>query len=361
MKGYLLLEDRTIYEGSCFGALEPTCGELVFNTSMTGYQEILTDPSYWRQNVVLTFPEIGVYGTNNKSTESLNGHASGMIVRHLTPCPDHRLSTADFDGFLKERGIPLISGIDTRTLTVKIRESGPQKSIIAPHTLPKEEAARILAQHPSMEGANLAPEVSCSQAAVHGDGKWNIGLIDYGVKNSIIKELVKRDCTVTQLPWNTSFEQIQAFDFDGFMLSNGPGDPAAVPGVRETILQCQQHRPTMAICLGYQLLALALGAETYKLPFGHRGGNHPVKDVRTNRVFITSHNHGFAVRPETFKEKQVELTHTSLFDGSLEGYRLKDRPVFGVQFHPEAGPGPSDAHTLFDQFITMLEDTHAKR
>jgi len=359
MKGYLLLEDGTTYEGSLFGSQNPACGELVFNTSMTGYQEILTDPSYWRQNVVLTFPEIGIYGTCPDWSESELGHASGMIVRNFTESTAHRLSTSSFGELLKEKQIPVLSGLDTRALTIKIREKGPQKSLIASADLSKDRAIEIMKATPSMEGANLVPDVSCSKMLIHGTGKWNVGLIDYGVKKSIIRQLVSRDCTVYQFPWDTPFKSLNQINLHGFLLSNGPGDPAAVPGVRETIKSCHNLLPTMGICLGYQLLALSLGASTYKLPFGHRGGNHPVKDLLYNRVMITAQNHGFAVDPDSFSAEQVSLTHTSLFDGSLEGFQLNEFPAFGVQFHPEAGPGPSDALKLFDQFIKSMEEFHA--
>ena len=361
MKGYLLLKDGTSFEGELHGKGSATCGELVFNTSMTGYQEVVTDPSYSMQNVVLTFPEIGIYGTRENSNESSLNQASGLIVKRMAGETWHRLSCERLNDFLSRRGITAISGIDTRKLTHHIRNFGPQNSIIAPASMKRLEAEQQLTAMPSMEGTNLVPGVSCKDIQQHGSGPWRIGLLDFGVKSSIINELTRRGCLVYQFPWNTPFDTLKSYDLQGIMLSNGPGDPAVVPHVQEIVTECIATWPTMGICLGFQILALSLGATTYKLPFGHRGGNHPVKDLQTGRVWITAQNHGFAVEAKSLPGDHVELTHCSLFDQSLEGFQLKNRPVFGVQFHPEAGPGPSDAKPLFDRFIAEMEDHDAKR
>ena len=358
MQGYLLLADGTYMEGTLFGASEVTLGELVFNTSMTGYQEILTDPSYHKQVVVLTQPEIGNYGCHDEISESSLGRASGMVVRSMSPGTWHRRNRDPFAAFLKNLGVTAIADVDTRHLTRLIRDKGNQAVVIAPQTYPREQAQQILADAPSMNGAALVSEVSVSQPVTHGSGSTLIALLDFGIKAATIRALVDRGCTVVQLPWNTSFETIQAMNPDGIMLSNGPGDPSAVKGVPEVIAQLMDHYPVMGICMGFQLMALALGGETYKLPFGHRGGNHPVKFE--NKVVITSQNHGFAVKPESLDHQRLTLTHESLFDGSLEGFQLKDKPVFGVQFHPEAAPGPHDCLDHFDYFLSLIRSKGAR-
>lgn len=354
MNGYLLLADGTYMEGVLFGSGQVTVGELVFNTSMTGYQEILTDPSYHRQIVVLTQPEIGNYGCHDEISESALGRAAGMVVRAMSPGTWHRRNRDPFDEFLKSVGVTAIAEVDTRHLTRLVREKGNQMAIIAPATYPLAQAEEALRQAPSMEGAALVAEVSVPEPVVHGDGDTHIVLLDFGIKTATIRALVNRGCRVTQVPWNTTFEAVVKLKPDGILLSNGPGDPAAVPGVRPVISALMDNFPTMGICMGFQLMALALGGESYKLPFGHRGGNHPVKFE--DKVVITSQNHGFAVKPESLDQSQFHLTHTSLFDGSLEGFKLKDKPVFGVQFHPEAAPGPHDCLDHFDYFLTLIQN-----
>ena len=357
MKGYLLFPDGRTMEGTLVGAKKTALGELVFNTSMTGYQEILTDPSYHRQIVVLTQPEIGNYGTHEEVTESDIGCAAGMVFRNMSPGTWHRSYQKTFDDFLAERGVTAMTDLDTRELTREIRDKGPKNVAIAPADVPMEEAREKLAALPSMEGANLVPEVSVKEKRVHGEGRTHIVLLDYGIKIASIRALLERDCRITQVPWNTSFEAIKAMGPDGILLSNGPGDPAAVPGVRQVAAQLMESYPVMGICLGFQIMALALGGETYKLPFGHRGGNHPVRFE--GRVAITSQNHGFAVKAESLDASRVTLTHQSLFDQSLEGFQLKEKPVFGVQFHPEAAPGPHDCLDHFDYFLSLVRGNHA--
>lgn len=358
MEGYLLFGNGDTIKGQLVGARKSALGELVFNTSMTGYQEILTDPSYHGQIVVLTQPEIGNYGTSEDVSESDIGRAAGMIFRNITPGTWHRSSERSFDQMLANMGVTAITRLDTRALTHMIRDQGPQNVLIAPADMDKAEAAAQLAAAPSMAGANLVPNVSTVETRVHGDGDHHIVLLDLGIKIATIRALTKRGCRVTQVPWNTSFEAIKALEPDGILLSNGPGDPSAVPGVRETVAQLMDAYPVMGICLGFQIMALGLGGKTYKLPYGHRGGNHPVRF--NGRVAITSQNHGFAVEPDSLDPQRVTLTHISLFDETLEGFELKDKPVFGVQFHPEAAPGPHDCMDHFDYFLSLVRGDHAQ-
>lgn len=357
MKGYLLFRNGDVLDGLLAGARKPAFGELVFNTSMTGYQEILTDPSYHGQIVVLTQPEIGNYGTHEHVNESEIGRAAGMVFRNMSPGTWHRESQRDFDTLLADLKVTAITELDTRALTHMIRDEGPRNVLIAPADFPREEAARMLENAPDMNGANLVPLVSVKKPQRHGDGNTHIVLLDYGIKIASIRALLDRDCRVTQMPWNTPFEEIRALEPDGILLSNGPGDPAAVPGVRDVVAQLMEAYPLMGICLGFQVMALAMGGRTYKLPFGHRGGNHPVKF--NDRIAITSQNHGFAVAADSLDLEKVELTHTSLFDLSLEGFKLRHRPAFGVQFHPEAAPGPHDCLDHFDYFLSLIRGEHA--
>ncbi|CAM2067146.1 carbamoyl phosphate synthase small subunit [Sulfidibacter corallicola] len=359
MQGYLLFPTGQSLSGTLIGAKAPQLGELVFNTSMTGYQEILTDPSYHRQIVVLTYPEIGNYGCHLEVNESTLGHAAGMVFRNLSPGSFHNRYHQTFDPFLAEIGVTAITGLDTRRLTQTIRDEGPRNVLIAPQSLPLEEAKVRLAAAEPMEGANLVPQVSTTEKVVHGEGDHHIVLLDLGIKLATIRALQKRGCRVTQVPWNTDLAAVEALKPDGILISNGPGDPAAVPGVRGTIAALMDRYPVMGICLGFQLMALSLGGRTYKLPFGHRGGNHPVKFE--GRVVITSQNHGFAVHEDSLDLKRVEITHHSLFDGSLEGFRLRDKPVFGVQFHPEAAPGPNDCLDHFDYFLQQVANHKGDR
>jgi len=357
VKGYLLFRDGTRLEGMLAGAIQPTIGELVFNTSMTGYQEILTDPSYHRQVVVLTHPEIGNYGCQDEVSESDQGHAAGMIFRNMSPGVWHRQSQSTFHQYLAGIGVTAITGLDTRKLTHLIRDKGPDNVMILPDDYPLEKALVALKAAPSMSGACLAPEVSVKEPRFYGNGDTHIVLIDYGIKIASVRALLDRNCRITRVPWNMPASEIHALKPDGILLSNGPGDPAAIPGVPAIVAELMQRYPTMGICLGFQLMALALGGKTYKLPFGHRGGNHPVKF--RDRVVITSQNHGFAVDPDSLDLENVELTHVSLFDKSLEGFKMLNRPVFGVQFHPEAAPGPHDCLDHFDYFLSLVRGTHA--
>lgn len=358
MQGYLLLADGSRFDGELVGAGVPVGGELVFNTSMTGYQEIVTDPSYHRQIVVLTFPEIGNYGCADILSESHLAHAAGMVFREYSPGTWHRENDESFGAFLKRIGVTAITGVDTRRLTSLIRDQGPQNAMIFPATVDQDEAARTVAGLPAMEGANLVPEVSTEETRIYGaSGETHIVLLDFGIKIATIRALVERGCRVTQVPYDTSFESIVDMKPHGIMLSNGPGDPSALGETVETVGKLIDRFPTMGICLGFQLMARSLGGKTYKLPFGHRGGNHPVKF--NDRVIITAQNHGFAVDEKSLDESKVRLTHRSLFDGSLEGFEVVGKPVFGVQFHPEAAPGPHDSHDHFDYFLKLVRGDHA--
>ena len=361
MNGVLVLADGTIYHGKLRGSQGAATGELVFNTSVVGYQEIVTDPSYHRQIVVLTTPEIGNYGTCEDAIESRLGGASGMIVRHESPIAVHRTNQASFHEYLAQSGIPMITEVNTRELVRRIRDCGPTTVWMGPADTDLKDIQTAIQAEPPMTGANLVPDVSTTVSVVHGDGDHRVVLMDYGIKQNTIRHLVKRNCQVIQVPWNTPLDGIMSYQPSGVLLSNGPGDPEAVHGVTEVISQLMTALPVFGICLGYQLMALALGGRTYKLPFGHRGGNHPVKELESGRVVITSQNHGFAVAAASLDRAGVVLTHQSLFDHSLEGFRLPDKPVFGVQFHPEAAPGPRDCAYLFDQFIAHMEAHSAQK
>ncbi len=358
MTGVLVLRDGSRFEGRLFGAPTSIVGELVFNTSVVGYQEIATDPSYHRQIVVLTTPEIGNYGTSIDAQESQLAHAAGLVIRHMSPHALHRTSRQNLSDYLASIGVPCIAELDTRALTQRIRDQGPTTAWIGSSLVPESEIFAHIEAEPPMTGANLVPDVSTPKAITHGKGSMRVVLLDFGIKANTIRCLVERGCQVIQVPWNTSYDAICAHQPNGILLSNGPGDPDAVPRVRETVQELMDSFPTFGICLGFQIMALALGARTYKLPFGHRGGNHPVKDLATGKVVITSQNHGFAVDADSLPTT-VSASHISLFDRSLEGFVLKDKPSFGVQFHPEAAPGPRDCANLFDEFVRLMGEASA--
>ena len=365
----LVLSDGTVFYGAGFGAAGKSVGEVCFNTSMTGYQEILTDPSYAGQIITFTFPHIGNVGTNDVDVETDKVAARGLIVRTDVTDPSNWRAMEHFDNWLKKNNLIGISGIDTRALTARIRDGGAPNGVIC-HALDgkfdldalKKEAAGW----PGLDGMDLALEVTCSKTHEWGEGVWgqedtdpslHVVAIDYGAKQNILRCLVSAGCRVTVVPAQASFDEIASLQPDGVFLSNGPGDPAAtgvyaVPVIRKLL---ENGIPLFGICLGHQMLGLALGAKTTKMPRGHRGANHPVKDLQTGKVEITSQNHGFMVIPETLPAN-AEVTHISLFDGSNEGLRLKDKPAFSVQYHPEASPGPHDAHYLFDRFVEMMKN-----
>jgi carbamoyl-phosphate synthase small subunit len=379
--GLLVLADGTVLEGFGLGAEGHAVGELCFNTAMTGYEEILTDPSYAGQIVTFTFPHIGNVGTNEEDIETVNMAAStgvrGVVMQARITDPSNHRATRHFDQWLKARGIVALCGIDTRALTALIRESGMPNAVIAhdPNgSFDLEALKREAAEWPGIDGMDLVPDVTTAQRFDWDETAWTpaagygrqsapkkrVVVIDYGIKRNILRLLADAGCAVTVLPATATTEDILALKPDGVFLSNGPGDPAetgkyAAPVIRDLL---DRKVPTFGICLGHQMMALALGAKTMKMHQGHHGANHPVKDFTTNKVEIVSMNHGFAVDPATLPENAVE-THRSLFDGSNCGLALKDRPAFSVQHHPEASPGPRDSHYLFRRFVEMMDQTKA--
>jgi carbamoyl-phosphate synthase small subunit len=379
----LVLQDGTVLEGFGIGAIGEATGEVCFNTAMTGYQEILTDPSYAGQIITFTFPHIGNVGANDEDIESVNAASSsgvrGAILAASVTDPSNWRASRHLDAWLKSRGIIGLTGIDTRALTALIRDKGMPNAVIAhdPNGLFDLEALKARAAAlPSMDGLDLVPMVTSGQRfdwdettwklgqgfEKQGDAKYHVVAIDYGVKRNILRLLARAGCKVTVVPATASAEDILALKPDGVFLSNGPGDPAAtgeyaVPVIRKVL---EEKIPTFGICLGHQMLSLAVGGKTRKMHQGHHGANHPVKDKTTGKVEITSMNHGFAVDPETLPSNAVE-THVSLFDGSNCGIALTDRPAFSVQYHPEASPGPQDSHYLFDRFVRLIEEEKAKR
>ena len=374
----LVLQDGTVLEGFGIGAIGESAGEVCFNTAMTGYEEILTDPSYAGQIITFTFPHIGNVGTNEEDIETVNMARSsgvrGLVLAAAVTDPSNWRATRHLDAWLKARGIVGLTGVDTRALTAFIRERGMPNAVIAHDPSGhfdldalKTRAAGI----PSMTGLDLVPLVSGSQHfeweetpwelgqgfGHRGDAKRRVVAIDYGVKRNILRLLARAGCHVTVVPATASIEDVLALEPDGVFLSNGPGDPAATGEYAVPVIQqlLDKKVPTFGICLGHQLLGLALGGRTVKMHQGHHGANHPVKDKTTGKVEIVSMNHGFAVDPASLPKTAVE-THVSLFDGSNCGIALTDRPAFSVQYHPEASPGPRDSHYLFDRFIKLMED-----
>lgn len=354
MKAKLILENGKVFNGNAFGHIKNTVGEVVFNTGMTGYQEVLTDPSYHGQIVVMTYPLIGNYGINLESMESETARVKGFIVREGAKKPSHWQCEMNLDGFLKQHKIMGIEGIDTRALTKTIRNTGALKGIITTEDL---SDAEIMKYFNSFENTDAVKQVTVDKSyELQGSGK-RVAVLDFGTKKNIIRSLQERNCHLTVFPAFATAEEILASSPDGILLSNGPGDPKDIPSVIETIKALLDKKPIFGICLGHQLLALSLGADTEKLQFGHRGCNHPVKDLLNKKVYITSQNHGYVVKQDSLP-KEAFVTHVNLNDGSIEGLQHKDLPVFSVQFHPEASPGPKENAYLFDKFIkTMEEDT----
>ncbi|QGG47963.1 glutamine-hydrolyzing carbamoyl-phosphate synthase small subunit [Heliorestis convoluta] len=362
MKGYLLLEDGSIWEGKAFGATGQQTGEVVFNTSMTGYQEVLTDPSYCGQIVVMTYPLIGNYGVNKDDFQSKKPSLRGFIVKEWAQEPSNWRCEQPIDSYLRQEGIVALAEIDTRALTRKIRSHGALKGIIVSGQEELNIPALLeqIKGSPAISEQSLVEEVTTKEVyTLKGDGP-RVLVMDFGAKQSIISSLYERGCEVVVVPATTSVEDIKALDPDAIMLSNGPGDPMAVPYAIETVRQLIGYKPIFAICLGHQILALSSGAKSYKLPFGHRGGNQPVKDLSTGRIYITSQNHGYVIDQDTLPE-YVEVTHINMNDKSVEGIRFKNAPAFSVQYHPEAGPGPGDCNMLFDQFITMIDENRERK
>jgi len=367
-RAILALADGRVFHGQAFGHSGHTAGEVCFNTSMTGYQEIITDPSYTDQIITFTCPHIGNVGCNDIDLESANAAVRGVVIRQPARIASSYRSTSDFDDWLKGQGVIGIAGIDTRELTRHLRSQGAVNGVIASDGIPKAEAIAMARGWTGLEGRDLVGQVSTCQIFTWDQGgydlgrqqfhepggEWHVIAFDFGCKRNIFRMLADRDCRVQVVPASTRAADVIALKPDGIFLSNGPGDPAAVPYAVDTIRHLvDTDIPVFGICMGHQLLARALGLSTFKLKFGHRGGNHPVRDETTGKIEITSQNHGFAVA-DTGIPDHVEITHRSLFDGTIEGLHLRDRPVFSVQYHPEASPGPHDAAHLFDRFVGLF-------
>jgi len=354
----LVLSNGKFFRGTVFGSAGETIGEVCFNTSMTGYQEILTDPSYCGQIVTMTYPHIGNYGVNPEDMESDRIQVAGFVVREGSETPSNFRATQSLPEFLREREIVGIQGIDTRALTRLIRDEGAMNGIISAIDLDPESLLKKVRQAPSMTGQDLARVVTRQSweiwKANHDAASFKVVAVDFGIKYNILRQLADHGCETTIVPAQTSAQDILALNPDGIFLSNGPGDPAAVSYAIETVRHLLGKKPVFGICLGHQILALARGAKTYKLKFGHRGGNHPVKHLATGKIEITSQNHGFAVDVDSLPNT-IEPTHWNLNDQTLEGFRCTDLPAFSVQYHPEASPGPHDARYLFQDFTHLME------
>lgn len=348
MQAKLILENGMVFEGTAFGYLKDSIGEVVFNTGMTGYQEVLTDPSYYGQIVTMTYPLIGNYGINLEDIESAAPKIKGFIVREKCDSPSNFRCEMDLQSYLKQNHIIGIEGIDTRALTKILRNSGTMKGIITLKELTEEEIAEKLNDFSNQNAVNSV--TSKEIHIVEGSGK-HVAIMDFGIKENILRSLKKRGCKLTIFPANTKADKILKVNPDLIFLSNGPGDPEDLVEVIHTLKELIGKKPIAGICLGHQLLALSLGGSTEKLKFGHRGCNHPVKDIEENKVYITSQNHGYVVKD---LPKDTIKTHVSVNDGTIEGMKHKTLPIFSVQFHPEASPGPRDANNIFDKFLHLV-------
>ncbi len=375
MDATLVLEDGTILSGRAFGARTDTVFELVFNTSMTGYQEMISDPSYRGQGIVFTAPHIGNVGINLEDDESAAPQVSAVVVRALSPRVSNWRAHLSLEEWLQQHGVPGISGVDTRFLTRKLRDGGTQKAALSTRGTPPEQLLQMVQEWPGLDGRDMVKEVSCAEPYFWEDdagAKWvpredhrvdpplRVVAYDFGIKKNILRHLSAGGARVLVVPADTPAREVLALRPDGIFLSNGPGDPAGLPYAVEAVRELiESGIPIFGICLGHQLIGRALGAETYRLKFGHHGGNHPVQHLSSKKVLITAHNHNYCVRAADLDPAEVEITYQSLNDGSLEGMRLKRKPVFSVQFHPEAAPGPHDAHGLFQEFFEMMRERKA--
>jgi carbamoyl-phosphate synthase small subunit len=367
----LALEDGTVFEGVSFGAPTERAGEVVFNTAITGYEEVFTDPSYSGQIVVLTNPQIGNYGANEDDKESARPYIEGLVVREFSPLASNWRAGETAQQFLAKADVPVISGIDTRALVLHLRSRGVMRGVLSAKSGEAKTLIEKARQSPSMAGLDLAtrvstreryawsePAVICSPSETVGEPaapRFHVVAYDFGIKRNILRMLVQQGCRLTVVPAGTTSEDVIGLKPDGVFLSNGPGDPEPLEFQIAQVRKLVGRVPVFGICLGQQILGLALGGKTYKLKFGHRGANHPVINKVTNKVEITSHNHGFAVDPESLNLNELEITHVNLNDETLEGFRHRNHPVFCVQYHPEAAPGPHDSHYLFEDFVKLME------
>ena len=388
MDAILALEDGKIFKGKSFGASGEKVGEVVFNTSMAGYQEIITDPSYKGQIVTMTYPLIGNYGVNKEDAESRQPFVEGFVVKEYSKIASNWRKEKSLGDYLKENNILGVEGIDTRALTLHIREAGAMRAVLSTTDLDEKSLIRKAEASPGLIGIDLVKEVTIKKQYIWSQGmskypecsdvgsktsgcrsdtskrdfiRRKVVVLDCGVKYNILRKLMENGCEVTVVPAGTTADEILRMNPDGVLLSNGPGDPAAVAYVVETVRRLIASVPIFGICLGQQMLGLALGGKTYKLKFGHHGANHPVKELKTGRVSITVQNHGFCVDIDSLNKKDIVITHINLNDNTLEGMRHKKLPVFSVQFHPEASPGPHDAEYLFKDFIKLMESWRAQK
>jgi len=377
MQTILALEDGRVFHGKGYGAKAECYGEVVFNTSITGYQEIFTDPSYAGQIVVLTNPQIGNYGTNPEDNEATRPYIEGLIVREFSPVSSNWRSQQVADEYLERFKIPVIADIDTRALVRHLRDCGVMRGVISSLESDVNKLVAKARSIPKMDGTDLAKVVTTKHRYVWETGershepteivgvkdepaRFHVVAYDFGIKHNILRKLASEGCRITVVPAETKSEDVLALKPDGVFLSNGPGDPEPCTYAQDNIRRLIGRTPVFGICLGHQLVGIALGGKTYKLKFGHHGGNHPVKQLMTGKVEITAHNHNFAVDPDSLPESEVEKTHIDLNDGTLEGLRHRNLPLFSVQYHPEASPGPHDSYYLFKNFTRMMEEFHSK-
>ena len=363
----MLLEDGTCFRGLGFGAQARKCGEVVFNTAMSGYQEILTDPSYHEQIITMTYPQIGNYGTNSLDVEAGKLYLSGFVVKENCNFPSNWRNKTSLDDYLKKYNIPAIEDIDTRKLVMLLRKTGSMKGIICTDGTNIKTLKKELDEYPGLVDRDIVKNV-CAKKSYTWDKpvedefgqkhnapvKYNVVAFDFGIKQNILRLLVSHGCKVTVVPAQTTAQQVLELKPDGVFLSNGPGDPGPISYAIETIRKLLGKVPIFGICLGHQLLGLAVGGKSFKLKFGHHGANHPVKNLITEKIEITSQNHGFCIDPDSLLDKDIQITHMNLNDNTLEGFRCKKVPAFAVQYHPEASPGPHDSNYLFDDFIELM-------